>query len=211
MNIQIPGGGKAVGSVFNLLVDWEVPGLQSRIHEAKPGGKEHTTWQAVEMNHEYGGFDTFRVGERPYPLFQIRTRQDDWCVYLIETVENEENCSPEKLPARAKELLELPRTMLRCEKVTFPVVAMSDGVDVSWLTGMSVPGFRIDEAVKKVKLRLDEKGARAESAVASITRSGGEASYVVDRSFYVIFMKDGLNFPAFVATAERDSWVKEKE
>lgn len=71
-------------------------------------------------------------------------------------------------------------------------------------------GFKINEAVKKIRLRLDDRGARAESAVAMVMRGANAGVYTLDRPFLVIFSKPGLNFPAFVALSGPDSWTKDK-
>ena len=204
MNIRIPGKGIAIGTVFDLLVDWQVPGKKKEIYfEREGGGYDH--YQGVEMEKEVNAFSGFEVQNYNYPMFRLETRQG-WQVYLVET--DDQNIPDSHLPARARSLLAMPRQLAHYEKVSFPAVVMSASVDISWLKGLEVAGFGIDEAVKKIRLRLDDKGARAESAVAFVSRSASSAGYTIRRPFYVIFYKDGLNFPPFVALAAPDVWVK---
>ncbi|MFZ2150144.1 MAG: hypothetical protein WAV15_03215 [Minisyncoccia bacterium] len=201
MPVRIPAGGHAVGVLFDLLVDWKTVGEQKDISIRRPQGG-YDDYSGAQMLE----FEAFSLEGHKYPLFRIETRQG-WDVYLVEAADGE-NLQASDFPARAKALLGLPREEADYEKLNFPSVLMSADVDISWMVGMRVPGFSIDEAVKKIKLRLDEKGARAQSAVAFTTR-GMDSSYTIQRSFYVIFTREGLNFPPFVALAAPDSWVKQ--
>lgn len=205
MNVQILQGGQAVGTVFDLLVDWKVPGQKKDISVWR-GESLYDYYEGAKMLTSDHGFTGFKLDGHNYPLFQLNTRQG-WQVYLVESADGDD---PEafQLPERAKALLALVRSSVDYEELNFPVVQMATDVDISWMAGMQARDFRIDEAIKKIKLHLDEKGARAESAVAFTSRGLGPPFYKIQRPFYVIFTKDGLNFPPFVALAAPDTWAK---
>jgi hypothetical protein len=205
--MNVPAGVKAVGSVFDLLVDWTVPGARRDMAVRQGAGNEYAWYEGVNMKSEDQSFESFRIEGYSYPLFRLDTRQG-WQVYLVEAADGDEIGDAAWLPDNAKKLLSRPRTPVRYRELTFPAVSLSADVDISWMAGMEVPGFRIDEAIKKVKLRLDDKGARAQSAVAFVMKSIASNTYTIGRQFYVIFTRDDMNFPPFVALVASDSWTR---
>jgi len=213
MKISIPSNGKAVGTVFDLLVDWKVPGRKMSFALRSNNGASLDWYQGVKMSASEGNFVGYKLEGYDYPLLQLDVSQEGWRVYLIEVeVADGDNPKPSDLPICAKGLLARNRTKVDYGDIIFPAVEMATDVDIKWIEGMRVPNFNIDEAVKKVRLRLDDKGARAQSAVAYISKGiKFSPSYSITRPFYVIFTKDGLNFPAFVAISATDTWIKEKQ
>jgi hypothetical protein len=206
MNIKIQPSGRAIGIVFDLLIDWKVPGKKVVVQSSKSSNSnDHDFYDGVKMTALEKGFIGFKLDGYNYPLFLLNTRQG-WQVYLVE-VDVDDNPEASELPARAKALLDLTRSQAYNE-LNFPAVQMIADVDITWIEDMKIPSFRIEKAIKKVKFRLDEKGARAQSAVAFSTR--GLSSYYIERPFYIIFTKEGMNFPPFVAIAAPDVWKKIK-
>lgn len=202
MNVNIPAGGSAIGSVFDLLVDWQVPGKKKSLYV------DRNMYQGVQMTAS-NSMRAWNLDGHVYPMFELATAgSDGWRVYLVETDQ-----VPLDLlaPSRASKLLRLERSSADVSKLEFPSVEMAMDVDVSFLKGMEAPGFRIDEAIKKVKLRLDDKGARAQSAVAYTMRGIERGVYTIDKPFFVIFHREGLNLPPFVAIAGKEHWVKPEQ
>ncbi|MCD4761854.1 hypothetical protein K8R32_02735, partial [bacterium] len=203
IDINIPDGGLGIGTIFDLLVDWQTPGKRRDIYIRDLKGwydgvemLPSPTLQAWQLN----GYD--------YPMFELAAKEDGWRVFLVES----DNDFPDvDIPERAMQLLQLQRTPFEMTKLYFPVVKMEMNVDVSFLIGMYINGgFRIDETIKKVRLRLDDKGARAESAFAIITRGIDMGIYTIEKPFFVIFWREGLNFPSFVAITVPEFWTKKR-
>lgn len=205
MNISIQG--KAVGAVFDVNVAWPTPGEQTTVRSNAAGG-EHTYYRAAQMSE---GVTAYQVNGSKYPLFKLKTNQPGWHVYLIEAEYVPGHAA--NLPAVANVLLARHRAKHETfSRLTFPVVGWQGDMDISFLKGMQVPGFSIDEAIGKAKLHLDEKCGHASSGVALVSRGGPAPDmYEINRPFYVMFHKDGAVFPAFVAIANPDSWTKSAE
>lgn len=204
-NLNFPPNGLGIGSIFDLLVNWLIPGKKKDSGVAIRQGDSYSRYQGVEMSASEGLL-AHRIEDYPYPLFELLTQESGWRVFLVEADTYSEAFD---LPKTANALLVKKRTSYSLRKLEFPIVEMAMEVDISWIEGMSVNnGFAIDQAMKQVRLRLDDKGARAESAVAYTMRGMESGVYRINRPFYVIFWRDGLKFPAFVALSAPDSWKK---
>lgn len=202
MNVTIPSGGSAVASVFDLLVDWMIPGKKGSL---RARGAWYTAVSMDRSEHACA----YSLEEHSHPLFEISAR-DGWKVTLVET---RRSIEPWRLPEIGKKVLQLSRTEINTddiEKFEFPFVELSADVDISFIQGMSSGNFTIDQAIKKVKLRLDDKGGRVKSVAVVLMRSPkNENTYTITQPFLVIFHRDDLSFPAFVAHCHPDSWVSE--
>jgi hypothetical protein len=208
INPSYPSSGLGVGSIFDLLVDWTVPGLRSSI--GVEDGRARQWYKAAAMPVGRCEVQGYVVESYRYPMFELNTRQSGWKVYLMET---DERYKAPDLPLEASGILNRRRNKYVVTKLKFPIVEMSAAVDLDWMVGMRAAngGFSIDEIVKRVRLRLDDKGARAESAVAMTMRGPAEKGvYTIDKPFYVIFWREGLRFPPFVTRSAPDTWVPEQ-
>ena len=91
---------------------------------------------------------------------------------------------------------------------------MEIDVNLEWLIGMGLEKtpFQIREAKKIVRLKLDDKGARAQSAVAividgcSLPRGEIPPIYRFTKPFFIIFANDNISIPPFVAIVSQDAW-----
>jgi hypothetical protein len=205
LNLSFPPEGLGIGSIFDLLVDWKVPGkkMQGGINIRQDG--DWVFYEGGEMDPS-AGLTACKVDGHEHPMFEVSTLQPGWKVFLVES---DAPCDPMDLPRKAAELLARGRTDYSFEKLAFPFVRLEADVDISWMVGMRVEGgFRIDEAVKRVKLTLDDKGARAQSAVAYLMRGMELGVYKIELPFFVIFQQEGAELPAFVALSAPDSWIR---
>lgn len=197
MNVSIPSGGAGIGIIFDLLVKWVETGERtiSKI------GQE--VFEVVQMTSNPHLHSWALVGH-PYPMFEISTKEDGWKVFLVE-VDGQHN--PIDLPSLATKFLKLERRQEYVDIFCFPAASLSLDVDVSFLVGLHLGDFRVDEAIKKVKLSINSVGATARCAVAL----GGKSAtfqYMIKSPYIVAFWKEGLNFPGFVALCDRDSWIR---
>jgi len=200
MPANIPPGGTAVGSVFDLLVEWLEKGVRERLNIPNYG-------MFSTANLKGGTVTGWKLPGYNYPMFTLRTKKDGWEVVLVET---DEDCPHLDLQWRAMQFLGRERQHFTVDNLIFPCVKFEQDVDISFLVGMSVPEFRIDNTLKKVRLRVDEEGAHAEAAV-MLTMRGGfrqKVIYNITRPFYVIFTRKDLAVPPFVALCGPDSWQK---
>jgi hypothetical protein len=205
MDLRFPPEGLGIGSIFDLLVDWEVPGKTKEIGIYIRQDGDGVLYEGCEMRPS-SGLTAHKVDGHEYPMFEVSTLQPGWKVFLVES---DAPCDPMDLPRKAAELLARGRTGYNFKKLKFPFVRLEADVDISWMEGMAVEGgFRIDEAVKKVRLTLDDKGARAESAVAYMMIGLESGVYTIELPFFVIFQQEGAELPAFVALSAPDSWIE---
>lgn len=204
MKITYPPNGLGIGSIFDLLVDWMNPGVATSLYV------EEQRYKGVQMKSNPSAIIGYKLESYEFPMFELATRQDGWKVYLVEAdVDTMYPLDSIDLLSHSQHLLSLNRENFRFTKLKFPEVSMELNIDISWMKGMRVKdGFQIDETMKKIILRLDDKGARAKSAVALTTRGLDMGIYTIQKPFFVIFMKEGLALSPFVAVSGQDTWIK---
>jgi serine protease inhibitor len=93
------------------------------------------------------------------------------------------------------------------------MIDMNTEDDLSWLIGMRTVDeqgnpWRISQAKQQTKLRLNEKGARAQSAAAigCGTLSMPPPPFIVDRPFVFWVMRAGIDLPLFVSYITPEHW-----
>ena len=205
MNLSFPPEGLGIGSIFDLLVNWKVPGKKMELGISLRQDGDGVFYEGGEMRPS-AGLTAYKVDGHEHPMFEVSTLQPGWKVFLVES---DAPCDPMDLPRKAAELLARGRTGYSFEKLEFPFVRLEADVDISWMQGMAVEGsFRIDKAVKKVRLMLDDKGARAQSAVVYLMLGKESGVYKIELPFFVIFQQEGEELPAFVALSAPDSWIR---
>ncbi|MBU1118343.1 hypothetical protein KKH43_00490 [Patescibacteria group bacterium] len=199
LDITLSPGCMGIGSFFNLHVEWRKTGIGVSIQ------LEENFYHGVELSPQ----SAFMLDGHDFPLFQLETNQD-WKVFLTES---DQQYPSRDLPARGNELLQKKRTALASTKLRFPMVELDIHVDIDFLTGMKAHSNTIVTAKKKTKLRLDEKGAKAQAAVFMPPLCGGPRiyCYTIIRPFFVIFWKEGLDFPPFIAHVTPKHWIEETD
>jgi hypothetical protein len=74
--------------------------------------------------------------------------------------------------------------------------------------------FYIGQALQQTKFRMNEKGAKVESAVAMSLNRGMAVEpepYVIDRPFVLWIERPGMAIPFFAAVLCEDVWREPKE
>lgn len=102
----------------------------------------------------------------------------------------------------------------RYEGVVFPMVSYDRHEDISFLCGLVVrsggKGWHVAEAVQQTRFRMNETGARAESAAAMSFRCSAAGAarppYVLDRPFILWIEREDFPIPLFTAVFAEDSW-----
>jgi serine protease inhibitor len=94
------------------------------------------------------------------------------------------------------------------------MVKLAQTPNISWLVDLEADGddgrpYLIAEALQQTRLRMNEFGVRAESAVALAVAAGSFRSaprYVLDRPFLIWIERTGLSIPLFVGHIGTDDW-----
>lgn len=96
------------------------------------------------------------------------------------------------------------------EGVHVPKVSLDKEVDLSWLLGLSFHGSsdggRVSQAKQFIKLRMNQFGARAASAVAVTATLGMPRYLTMDGPFVLIMEREGVETPTFLGVIDTDSW-----
>lgn len=98
--------------------------------------------------------------------------------------------------------------------VTFPMVDLDRQEDISFLVGMETGnGYFIDEAIQQTKFRMNEKGARAQSAAAMhcfrcCVAEPKKEPVVIDEPFILWITRPGVKLPIFAGYFEEDVWKR---
>lgn len=205
--VTIPPDGKAVGSIFDLLVSWKTPGRESAVLTTSGA-----IYRGVGMSKD---FTLYEVRDSKNLLVHIPVTNENWDVYLFQQDPGSTDILPIKLAEHAQSILERKGSPTSyTNNVLFPEVKLEQTVDISPFTGLKSDEFCIDEAIKKIKLKVDKDGAHAQAAVGMTFATAIrpiQPPYVIDDTFLVIFKHKEHKFPAFVAqVTPEDGWIEKK-
>jgi len=202
MKLSYPESAMGFGAIFDLLVEWIRPGTNTKLTI------DNQIFEAIKMNCKPGAVAAYNLEGYDYPMFVLDTRDKGWKVHLLET---EFLLDDVDLLTVATDILVSKKTPFLFSEVIFPSVDMEIDVDLEWLIGIGLEKnpFQIEKAKKIVRLKLDDNGARAQSAVAIASRSfisqKGEV-YRFTKPFFIIFTNDNISIPPFVAIVSQDAW-----
>jgi hypothetical protein len=193
-----------VASVLNLLVEWIEAG-EVTIVTADDGRQ----FPGVRIGDD--GVRFFNVPDHPNPVAELGSKSGDH-VYMTMLDQPPDGFD---LIARAQQLAEHKRPSWGFGGLVFPMVNLDQKVDITWLIRMQTRSddglpARIAQALQQTKLKMNEVGARAESAVAiEITLRVMDApkpDHVINRPFLIWFERDGLSRPLFAGHITPDDW-----
>ncbi|MBI3120363.1 MAG: hypothetical protein HYZ08_01970 [Candidatus Kerfeldbacteria bacterium] len=214
-NFQEPNLGAA--GVMNVGVSWKKPGKVITIKDPK----EEAEYPGVELKRDQISY-LLEQSKHPHPIVQISTRSGD---QVFMSVVDEELRETEVL-RKAMELALIRKYTDRFSELRFPMVDLQESVNLAWLAGMSTQladgrSAIIGGAIQQTRFRMNQIGARAESAaVIYVTRGGSlvfKQPYTIDRPF-LLWIDRGeiyfgrrdrehqLNFPLFAAYITPEHW-----
>lgn len=198
-NLDIPATARVAAAVFDIDLKWSSPGRASTIDISEK------TYAGAKFVLD-GTNCKVKKGISGKPIFYLQTVGGAYEVIITEHSGNETGLA---LIDAEKNIHEntTPYDDFESAQFVLPKVKMDTLVDVSYLIGMSSSDFRIEQALKGVKMNLSETGVQASSAVAFITK-GFSFPYTIDSKFMVSIRKKGFSQPAFVALCDKDSWVQ---
>lgn len=202
-----PFGGHRFGtaSVLDLLAEWAREGHVTEL-ETEDGRR----FPAVRI--AAGGVRFLRAPAHPRPIARLATRSGD---IVFMTMMDE--------PLRGFDLLELALVLSRVgqevdefDGLVFPMVDLEQEIGLGWLAGLATDDddglpWEIEAALQRNRLRMNEIGARAESAVllqvvpASIDFER-EPDHVIDQPFLLWFEREGLTQPLLAAYVAEEHW-----
>lgn len=192
-------------SVMDVLVKWLNPGTSSRLIAA-----DNQNYPAARLKK---GVDIERSSAAKNPIAYINTQHPDYRVGL--TIPNEPITDAFELTDFVKSIREsqlFPDS--NYAGLLYPKVSLDQRVDINWLKGMYTAGDDglpaiITQALQQTRFRMNEIGARAESAVAlGMRRSMApiEKPLVIDRPFVCWIEKTGVSLPLFAGYINYPDW-----
>jgi hypothetical protein len=194
-----------VANVLDLLVEWIIEG--EIILVRTPDRQE---FPGVHLGEKTVNF--FSVFYHPYPIAQIVTKSQD---LVLMTMLEKPPAKGFALDFMSQELFANKKPIDDFSGLIFPMVDLSQEVDISWLRGMETisendgqPAI-ITQALQQNKLRMNEIGARVQSAVAiSVLKAcmPVKVDHIINQPFLVWFVRPGLNRPLFAGYIDREHW-----
>jgi hypothetical protein len=204
-----PFGADSIGfaSVLDLVVEWMTEGTRTLVRSVT-SGREFT---AVRLTD---GVRFCRSDNHTHPIALIATKSGDLVAMTkLDSIPNGEFALEELAGQLTRDAYQVYNEF---GAVVFPMVNLNRNFDVSWLLGMELNGDPITQAIGQVKLRMNEKGARAQAAVAIVvTRSMSPRTFedmVIDGAFLIWFIRQEFDseqqyVPLFVAHVTEEDWA----
>ncbi len=201
-------GDFGVASVLSLALEWLERGVEVPVFDLQ--GRRYP---GVKIKGK--GVEFFANPEHDHPIVALKTKTGDEVLLTVAG-------SPVPIPQAA--LADFAKAITshlghypgHIEEVCFPMVDLDQLVDISWLLGLSTTDesgmpWRINEALQQTKFRMNEVGAKVESAVAvgmRYTSFRPNMPYVIDQPFVAIVRRPSLKEPIFVGYIDTDVWKK---
>jgi hypothetical protein len=219
----IPNGeGFAVASVMKILVEWIEKGKSVDI--LTPNKKKYAGVQIDEENIKY---HSSQFHSEPIASPAIKSKTDSVFITkindkLLDVIEGGEFALLDWLKKVRRGLLSDFDSFSYLE---FPCINYDQEVDISWLVGMNTISDRkskfngdpmlISEAKQQTKFRMNEVGAKVESAVAmgmlrccvSMPKKV-KVPLVIDEPFLLWMERSGVSIPYFAGIFDYDVWNK---
>ncbi len=193
-----------VASVLDVLVEWLVAGTKVPI---RANGTEYSGarltkgvsyWSATGHKAPIAVLETKTAGTRVCLTALAKAPKDGFDLVL----------KAEKIAGSAS-------VTGGFAAVQFPMVDLNQKVDISWLKEMHTRSddgkdWTITQAKQRTKLRMNEKGARAQSAVEIGVRTTSihlpKPDLIINKPFMIWFTRAGLKRPLFVGHITPEDW-----
>jgi hypothetical protein len=192
-----------VASVLDLFVEWVHAGDEAFIFTP-----DKRQFSGVDIDKH--GVEFFYAPDHSNPVACLQTKSQDTVFMTMLEKPPLEMFELFNLAARFSENL---RNCDDFEGVRFPMVDLRQNVDISWILGMSTNDAKgnpwlISQALQENRLRMNEIGARAQSAVALTIRCAGflKPPHLINKPFLIWFMRPGLPIPLFVGYITEADW-----
>lgn len=196
-----------VVSILDVLVEWIEPGRKTTIL------KDDKSFQAVKISSDNS--DVMMSTKHPNPIAVLETKSGERVCLTVA----EQELSGFELTNKCCELSKSKTQIHKYGDVIFPMVSLNQEVDISWLKNLWCIGndspsgniAKVAQAFQQTKFRMNEIGARAESAVAIGMMRCASVRYpppplVIDKPFLAWIERDNLSMPLFTAYVTEEDW-----
>lgn len=200
-----PPDGFGTASVLDLLVEWLQPGTATTLRTP-----DQKTYPAARLT----GRVRYSSSEgHPHPIATISTKSGDEVSLTI----SDQPYSEFALISKVEQLTRHSSQLPAYGGLVFPMVDLNHQVNIDWLLNMQTLDTNgslnsISQALQQTKLRMNETGARVESAVAVAVRlsaaSRPKPDMIIDRPFLIWFTRPHLQKPLFVGYITPQNWKK---
>lgn len=194
-----------VASVLDLLVNWLKPGTATTLK-----GQDEQMYPAARLKTEVSSF--FQATDHPYPVAQLKTTSPN----LVYMTRLDRALANFELLTYARQLANSLKPIYDYDAVVFPMVDLTQEVDVSWLINLETTSangepVKITQAVQETHLTMNEKGARAQSAFAgtvavALAYRVPKPDLLIDGPFLIWFQRPGLSEPLFTGYITETDW-----
>jgi len=203
-----PAGSFSVASVLNILVEWLKEGIVTQVRNYNSG----MLHDAVKLKEGVQLYRSFK----DEPIVCIRTKSGDivWITIVRDIPETRFGIMEVIKDAEVVMDAGFVAADRDHEGVIFPMIDYNQFVDISWIEHMRVTDdWYIDKALQQTKFRMNEKGARAESAVAMTLRlcccaPQNRSPVIINDTFVLWIERPGVEFPVFAGVFAEDVWNK---
>lgn len=188
-----------IGTLLDILVDWQVPGDRESIYYL------NRRYPAAYLKK---GLFVIRSREHNYPHAVIGTKNG----YMVGMTALDEDLNEWEMLDLASRV-QLSTNPTDYNGLIFPCTSLEASTDASWMTGLFAPnpygGMVVTQVFQRDRLRMNEYGARAQSASGMTVQMLGardEHPLVIDRPFMVWFSQSMNHTPVFVARVTPEHW-----
>lgn len=202
-----PANTLGFASVLDLIVEWLNLGEKVKI-DAKNGEK----YDGVRIKKEGVSFYESTVNGYKHIVACIMTKSGD---IISITVPKE--------PLEGLDLIEIADSISKnmdifpgvYDGIRFPMVDLDITNDIGWLEGLSTTNLKgtpaeITEAIQQIKIKMNEKGARFQSATAMAITLGcaliPKQDLIIREPFLLWVSRHNLEKPLMAAFVTEESW-----
>ncbi len=192
-------GGFGVVSILKVAVKWLESSHAKKVDILSNG----QIYPAVKMK---SGFKVCKSGKHRNLVLVVETDSQD--VFYM-TVADKSVLSDFALLDHIKEIESDLVEISDYSSAIFPMVNLDQEVDIGWLLDMGIGShYVITQAMQQTKLKMNEFGAKVESAVAiGVNRCIQRDNFIkIDKPFYLWIKRGDLPFPIIAGYLDVDCW-----
>jgi len=196
--------GFAVASILDALVEWKSDGKQCKVDCFY--GKQY---DGVRMDSGYRILYSPEVGQ----YLQVYTKTGESVnMAVCDPAGDLDNFGLTRLAMKINDTM-IPDSF-HPSYISFPMIDCDQNPDISFLKCLEIKGFNIGEALQKTRFRMNENGARAQSAVAMGFRCLcciQPTFFNIDSPFLLWINSPKTRYPIFTGYFTQETWKKPKD
>jgi len=201
---QIGADEFGVASVLKVLVEWKEAGQETYLTIE---GNNEKRYPAVRLS-EKDWVTFYRNDIHSHPIARVETKSGDVVWMTIHPARTDTPFDVIEFSKKDKHQIS------EYNELVFPMVDYDQEVDISWIQGLSLMGWRVVQALQQTKFRMNEIGAKVESAAAMklfrcITQH--RRVFKIDGPMLLWIERPGLDMPLMSGIFTSDDWKKPEE